>query len=158
MIISEAVQKKFYDNVRKTDSCWIYLKSIEGCSYGRMCVNGKTVGAHRVSYLIHKGSIPDKMFVCHKCDNPSCVNPEHLFLGSPKDNTEDMTISEKHEKIVLEFSEHGELSNSLKLLHYGSLLMTAMNRLDCNLNELLNAINEAAQQQISEHNFGRTIL
>lgn len=45
MIISETHQKKFYDNVQKTDSCWFYLKSIEGCGYGRMHIDGKTVGA-----------------------------------------------------------------------------------------------------------------
>ena len=69
-----------------------------------------------------------------------------------------MIASEKHEQIVKEFSENGELSNNIKLLHYGQLLMESMRRLDCNLNELLNAINEAAQTQIGEHNLGSAIL
>jgi len=90
MIISEGYKEKFYSNVQKTDSCWVYSKSIEGSGYGYICVNGKTIGAHRFSYLIHYGKIPHKMFVCHSCDNPSCVNPKHLFLGSHKDNMQDM--------------------------------------------------------------------
>lgn len=49
-----------------------------------------TKGAHRISWLVHKGEIPNGMWVLHKCDNPLCINPEHLFLGTPKNNTEDM--------------------------------------------------------------------
>lgn len=66
--------------------------------------------------------------------------------------------NDKHHQIVEEFSEHGELSNSLKLLHYGVILLQTCKRLNCNLNELLNAINEAAQRQIGEHNLGKSIL
>lgn len=64
----------------------------------------------------------------------------------------------KHIQITKEFHDHGELSNNIKLLHYGSILLSSMQRLDCNLNELLNAINDASQKQIAEHNLGRAIL
>lgn len=69
-----------------------------------------------------------------------------------------MIINEKYQKIEDEFFEHGELSNNIKLLHYGVLLLEATKRLDCNLNELLNAINVASQRQIAKNNLGRAFL
>lgn len=58
--------------------------------YALMKFGKSTRGAHRVSWMVHRGEIPEGMWVLHKCDNPICINPEHLFLGFPKDNTDDM--------------------------------------------------------------------
>jgi len=71
--------------------CWVWLGAIRGeNNYGAMRINKRTIGAHRVSYMIHHGNIPDEMQVLHKCDNRLCVNPEHLYAGNQKQNIRDM--------------------------------------------------------------------
>lgn len=73
------------------NGCWIYGGSKTSDGYGVLGVGrGKQVRAHRASYETFIGSIPAGMLVCHKCDVPLCINPDHLFLGTPKDNTRDM--------------------------------------------------------------------
>jgi hypothetical protein len=69
--------------------CWQWTATTDRKGYGKLSVDNRPVSAHRLSYQWFRGPIPEGMMVCHTCDNPGCVNPSHLFLGSAKDNTDD---------------------------------------------------------------------
>lgn len=70
--------------------CWLWTGLTCQRGYGRLRINLKTKFAHRVSYELHKGLIPEGMLVCHKCDTPLCINPDHFFLGTHQENMRDM--------------------------------------------------------------------
>lgn len=79
---------RFYKFVNKTESCWVWTGSLTN-GYGTFTIAGQRHQAHRASWIINCGEIPDGMWVLHKCDNPPCVNPDHLFIGDHTDNVID---------------------------------------------------------------------
>jgi len=85
--------------INKETGCWEWTASSRGNEYGCIKIDGKAVDAHRVSYALFIDDIPDGMYVCHKCDNKRCVNPDHFFLGTGRDNTKDAIEKGRHYNI-----------------------------------------------------------
>lgn len=83
--------ERFWEKVHKTETCWLWQAACNKTGYGVFgLATRRNILAHRFSYILHCGTIPDRMGVCHHCDTPPCVNPSHLFLGTQSDNVHDM--------------------------------------------------------------------
>lgn len=76
-------------SVMSISGCIEWVRGLTVDGYGQLKIDGHMVHAHRASWMQHRGQIPKGIFVCHRCDNPRCINVEHLFLGTALDNTRD---------------------------------------------------------------------
>lgn len=89
--------ERFWEKVRKTDDCWLWVAGTTKAGYGMFHPShGVSAYAHRYSWELEHGPIPAGMHVCHHCDTPPCVRPDHLFLGSEADNLADMVRKGRH--------------------------------------------------------------
>ena len=117
----KTVKQRFLERLHLIDTsdtaaCWRWVKGngLLATSYGAVYCSIRKVdfGAHKISWMLHhKRKIPPGMIMCHKCDNPTCVNPHHLFPGTPSDNTRNMLLKKRGRQVldtasVLEIRDH----------------------------------------------------
>jgi hypothetical protein len=93
--------------VNGDSGCWEWQRSKNEKGYGMINYGGMIWKAHRLSYIFFVGEINNGLFVCHKCDNPSCVNPDHLFLGTNLDNMRDLVSKRRHFRHGQTHCKHG---------------------------------------------------
>ena len=112
-LVRDTLGSNFWEKVNKTESCWLWKGSTNKKGrqgYGRFRLNNKLYGTHKLSYAdkFNRWDIIDKPEIkcLHKCDTPKCVNPNHLFLGTQKDNVQDMASKGRHQNNK-DFCKHG---------------------------------------------------
>lgn len=86
--------------------CWLWTAATDGRGYGVIGIGRRVFKAHRISWLLHRGPVPDGMDVLHRCDTPPCVNPDHLWLGTAKDNAADMVAKGRGRNRVFYGDQH----------------------------------------------------
>lgn len=104
-------QKRFWSHVEKKDKnqCWPWMSALSQKGYGVFNYRQKTMKSHRISYFLSFGTLIDGLLVCHRCDNPPCCNPNHLFLGTAMENQRDSILKGRSRKAIGEYASSAKL-------------------------------------------------
>lgn len=113
--ISMTIEDRFWSHVAKSGDCWEWGGTRRRDGYGVFWTGERQVRAHRFAWELENAPIPDGLSLCHHCDNPPCVRPDHLFVGTQRDNLEDMTRKGRRRSGFLKQDQRGAKNNAAKL-------------------------------------------
>lgn len=94
------------------NGCWVWVRSLTRGGYGQVWYRPRLYRAHRLSYMHHVGPIPAGLDILHKCDNPPCINPDHLYPGTKQDNSDDMVAKGRHRSLQGEANPRAKLTEA----------------------------------------------